>query len=556
MKKRRLAEAVLILALVLTIPAFADMIDVPDNDFWMEHQEEMEYCHRWYTINSPRGYVNFREAPGGRVVHQEKNGPLVMGEDRYQGWLFVSYIDNGGLDYVVGWVKEEELSPRYDSLSFYEEYGETFVPCGAETVAAYLLARESSYVVYWEYPNAETAVYAEEKTEEDFAEMSSRISVTYTDPEGYLWGQDARTDLWICLSALDAGEGQEGTLKLYHSNGTPTPYKAPRVVSVREIPETDLYPAREPVPPWVFPTALVALVTLLSAAALWLLYGRRYRRQLMALSLVLLLLPLLTALISSGGNREPGNRFFQRHQEDCEEHRERYTINSPRGYLSFRTAPYGSVIHQEQNGAKLTVRYRYRNWGFVKMFLTDNGLIEGWVPMSELAQFYDGAAFKEEHKGEILPAQASVTEPLLNAYLQSGRTALVIWPYPNAPEATYYYEEAPRSLEKLRREGFTSTFTDEEGYLWGWGGYWENFWVLLSDPGAGDGVYVPEDGKESNIGERIVPVRDVPAITRYPAKEPPPPWLFPAALLTLVTLLSAGALWFFFGRRRGRRRET
>ena len=162
----------------------------------------------------------------------------------------------------------------YDDISFIEECGSQFVPCDRELVDALLSARESRYVVYWPYPNAERARDVQWKTDESIANMANHITALYTDPEGYVWGQTRMFDYWVCLSALDGGDGQV-TFDL--PGGATTPYPKPRVVSVRELPPIEFYPAQEPKPPLAnyLPALLVLLVVLLSGAALWFFYGKK-----------------------------------------------------------------------------------------------------------------------------------------------------------------------------------------------------------------------------------------------------------------------------------------
>ena len=142
----------LLLSLTLTAPVWADVIDEPPNAFFVTHEAACEYDRRWYCANSPRGYVNFREAPGGRVTEQAENGARVLSTVLYQDWVLVEYY---GDVYWEGWAPRSELSVVYDDISFIEECGSQFVPCDRELVDALLSARESRYVVYWPYPNAE-----------------------------------------------------------------------------------------------------------------------------------------------------------------------------------------------------------------------------------------------------------------------------------------------------------------------------------------------------------------------------------------------------------------
>ena len=132
----------LLLSLTLTAPVWADVIDEPPNDFFVTHEAACEYDRRWYCANSPRGYVNFREAPGGRVTEQAENGARVLSTVLYQDWVLVEYY---GDVYWEGWAPRSELSVVYDDISFIEECGSQFVPCDRELVDALLSARAVSY---------------------------------------------------------------------------------------------------------------------------------------------------------------------------------------------------------------------------------------------------------------------------------------------------------------------------------------------------------------------------------------------------------------------------
>lgn len=274
--------------------------------------------------------------------------------------------------------------------------------------------------------------------------------------------------------------------------------------------------------------------------------------KLTALFLTMLLALSLTLPAYADVIWEPDNRFYENHRGDCEYHNRNYLANSPEGYVSLRGAPSGAVTDRVENGQRLNVYYIYEDWGYI------SGSVEGWAPLSELSLIYDYLSFEEEHGDEILPVDKALTDPLFDAYLQTGKTTLVIWPYPNAEHFSHYYtgDQGLELLNALKEYG-VSTYTDEEGHLWGFCSYLygnRNFWILLDDPSAGDGVPpAPEDIPNSEIGERIVSVREIPEIPLVPARKPPLPpaaTLLTGGLVAIAVLLSGSALWFFYGRKR------
>ena len=275
--------------------------------------------------------------------------------------------------------------------------------------------------------------------------------------------------------------------------------------------------------------------------------------KLTALLLTVLLALSLTLPAYADVIWEPDNRFYENHQGDCEYHNRTYLANSPDGYVTLRSAPDGVAAAQVENGQRVNVYFLYQDWGYV-----NTASAEGWAPLSELSLIYDYLSFEEEHGDEILPVDKAVTDPLFDAYLQTGKTTLVIWSYPNAEHFSHYYtgDQGLELLNALKEYG-VFTYTDEEGHLWGFCSYLyghRNFWILLDDPSAGDGVPpAPEDIPNSEIGERIVSVREIPAIPLVPARKPPLPpaaTLLTGGLVAIAVLLSGGALWFFYGRKR------
>lgn len=250
---------------------------------------------------------------------------------------------------------------------------------------------------------------------------------------------------------------------------------------------------------------------------------------------------------------EPDNRFYRDHYGDCQYHNRSYTTNSSKGYVDIRSAPDGVVTAQAENGQRVNVYFTYQDWGYIS-----NTGIEGWAPLSDLSLIYDYRSFEAEHGDEILPVDKSVTDPLFDAYLETGKTTLVIWSYPNAERFSHYYtgDQGLELLEGLKEYG-VFTYTDEEGHLWGYCSYLyghRNFWILLDDPSAGDGVpRDSEDEQNSGVGERIVSVREIPKTVIAPAQKPPLPpaaTLLTAGLVAAAVLLSGGALWMFYGKKR------
>lgn len=287
---RHVKLTVLLLAALLTLAlmpvASADSIWYPENDFIEKHESECDFTVRRYFINSPKGYIDGLDTPGGRVIYQAENGAEVGVYATYRDWgcigcpregaeLSDDWFDNNARG---AWVPLEDLSLIYDRIAFEEDFAGELVPGDQAAVDTFLSARQGDSMVVWPYPNAERAEWAWSNGGWVYENAGSRgFDYTYTDPEGHLWGSCCLPefkDVWICLDAPDAGDGYT---EIAQSDGSKIPNPKPRVVSVRALPEIELYPAREPQPPRAnyLPALLVLLAVVLSAAALWFFYGKK-----------------------------------------------------------------------------------------------------------------------------------------------------------------------------------------------------------------------------------------------------------------------------------------
>ena len=60
---------------LLTVPAMADVIWEPDDDFYSSHRDQCDYLGRSYYVNGPQGGTAlWRKEPGGGHVRVLENG--------------------------------------------------------------------------------------------------------------------------------------------------------------------------------------------------------------------------------------------------------------------------------------------------------------------------------------------------------------------------------------------------------------------------------------------------------------------------------------------------
>lgn len=196
--KRRLLSLFLALtmALILIIPASADLIWEPEDSFYERHRNECTYVGRRYELAGYDGTVSVWSAPGGKVVETAPNGERATVQFRWSGggvdWGYV-YGYSGNRD-DGGWVPMDDLSLVYDSVQFGKDHE-------AEIVSGDPVPVDFDSAVLYGYPGGP----AGRVLEEDAAYMpfSEVFSNTYTDENGLRWGYVGyymgRQNNWVCL---------------------------------------------------------------------------------------------------------------------------------------------------------------------------------------------------------------------------------------------------------------------------------------------------------------------------------------------------------------------
>lgn len=187
---------------------------------------------------------------------------------------------------------------------------------------------------------------------------------------------------------------------------------------------------------------------------------------------------------------EPEGSFYKWHKKDCEEERRAYWVNSPEGYTTVWDAPSGEPIANLPNGELLHVYYRYQgtagDWGIVEYHVDTlreaaltldetklpekAGFVEIWVPMEELVNRYDHQSFLEEHAGEMLEEERTLSVSGL---------MYCIYPYPGGPLT--FQQTKQLDVYELT---LSPIYVDEAGREWGYTPYFygDAAWFCISDP--------------------------------------------------------------------------
>lgn len=188
-------------ALLLAVPAAADVAYMPRDDFLEKHWKDCEYVSRWYWTNGGEGYVLAHKTPDSAEATPLPNGEKYYISSVYKGkWGVLEYdrdtLENklSGGSSVSGWVLMSGMTADYDASAFEADHGREF---GYDTVT---VSFEGENVYIYKYPGSGEMVY---ELEQSFFREPISFSPTFTDPAGRKWGfcpyHYGLKSFWICL---------------------------------------------------------------------------------------------------------------------------------------------------------------------------------------------------------------------------------------------------------------------------------------------------------------------------------------------------------------------
>ncbi len=276
MKRFATLLLILVLCLSLGMSALADVIYEPEDDFFEKHRDECFYENRVYMAWGEAGHAAVMKNPKSNKVMEE----LPNGTEVYVGWIWGK---EGGWALLEGrgWVRMDELSVKYDSISFEEEHGAEFVILEEPE---FIDLTGCECLQLWRYPGDTEPFATLSWTGEDawFSEPPKDLSFNtiYESPSGgHRWGYVhyfyGYRNCWVCLTAPDAAWfcgsselSEEQPPNTPSPAETPAPTEAPvSTVSpastaspAHASPEpTELPPLIDPEPPRPIPWAPAAL---------------------------------------------------------------------------------------------------------------------------------------------------------------------------------------------------------------------------------------------------------------------------------------------------------
>lgn len=262
--KRKLS--LIVLALVITAalaaPAFADIMWEPyGNSFYEQHRDECNYENRGCQANGPEGYVTLQTAPGSltEVMNVANGTQLYLGftwQDRDGSqWGVVEYSvekEDGGWDWIDGWVPMDQIALIYNHTSFEEDHGAEFQEydgSGDALTEAYL----------YSYPGGVCEDFTiEESGSYTFAEAFQYL---YTDENGLRWAFTTYyygfRNYWVCIDdPMNRELGVDAPLTEAQVRGTDDSALVQPAENV---------PAARTAALWAIPAALVVIAAAVTA---------------------------------------------------------------------------------------------------------------------------------------------------------------------------------------------------------------------------------------------------------------------------------------------------
>lgn len=263
-------------------------------------------------------------------------------------------------------------------------------------------------------------------------------------------------------------------------------------------------------------------------------------KKLISLTLLVTLLLSLTISVHADVIWEPfEDTFYATHREDFSYYGEYAYANSPEGVTQTYKKPGGSKGDTIENGELVYIQHTYTNpdgdtWALLNEYV--------YVPMAHLLNRYDNEFFTD-HEAELTD-----TPPEITVEIPDGAEILT-WTYPRgrATQSQNYWGD-----DIL--QGCTPFYTDPDGLVWGYIGYWygrQNLWVCLSDCNNPDLAEPEIFLGETYWGENAPTGDNLPDATIQPGSDYT--WLHIA--LPLVAVAIAGGLLLFWPRKKRVKQE-
>ncbi len=205
---------------------------------------------------------------------------------------------------------------------------------------------------------------------------------------------------------------------------------------------------------------------------------------------------------------EPMDGFYEEHKDECEHRNFReYVVNTDAGHAYSYSDPEKKTGSKGlSNGEVLGITWVYTDkkgeeWG---AYFPENRYEKTqWILLTDLTVVYDSFSFIEEHADGIVECE-------FGAYKAeaSEEKPVIMWKYPGKKsDWSFKYGDVG--------EGVSQTYTDENGVVWGYIGYYmgsRNLWICITDP-YGETVGETAEGEEPPLKAEPTPSEDIPTVS-------------------------------------------
>ncbi len=206
MKLRRSFALFIIFALALSLCAHADVVPVPNVDFFYDHAEECEIHNEVYYTNGAEGYVMAFSTPTAKAKVVIPNGKelrvsaLWLGDKEGTVWGCIEYDPESFEHSFNGedaWVDMSSMHLRYGSQEFMAEH-ENELQHGLYELE---ISKDMEVIAY-RYPGS--GIIVDRFPYYKGWSNSLSLDYIYTDSEGRDWGHVnyyyATRSVWVCIS--------------------------------------------------------------------------------------------------------------------------------------------------------------------------------------------------------------------------------------------------------------------------------------------------------------------------------------------------------------------
>ena len=194
---KRLGFILAVFVLLFSVPAYADIIYEPNDDFYQQHIDECETTYYWktYKVISDSAVLIVRSPEDDTVVGEYKPGVFFSTNTSYQSgdtiWYYLTDFDHPD---KAGWISNAGIEQIYDTDCFTEDHISEL----QGTVK--LDIKKLKEITFCAYPGGhqiDTRILQNQTDETLTCEGS------YTDREGKVWGYCGYfygpVNGWVCL---------------------------------------------------------------------------------------------------------------------------------------------------------------------------------------------------------------------------------------------------------------------------------------------------------------------------------------------------------------------